>query len=76
MQMIATWQEALVAIMAHEAYHLRQHTTKAARNHGKYSEVDTEWAAHDALQEWREEQGYELRIELADSEPDVGVLDP
>lgn len=60
-QQIETWQEALVAIMAHEAYHLRQHTTKAARNHGRYSEVDTEWAAHRLLAAWREEQQVKVK---------------
>lgn len=54
--MVETWQEALICIMAHEAFHLRQYTVEAARNHGRYNEVDTEWAAFRLLGEWRAEQ--------------------
>lgn len=49
-----TWREALVSIMAHEAMHLRQHVTNNGE-HGKYNEVDTEWAAYRLLQEWKKE---------------------
>lgn len=52
---VETWQEALVSIMAHEGFHLRQHKVSGARNAGKYNEVDTEWAAYRLLQEWRKE---------------------
>lgn len=47
---VKSWKHMLVVIAAHEAMHLRQHRTKADR-HGRYTEIETEWAAkriHDA----------------------------
>ena len=50
---LADWREALVAITAHEAMHLRQYRMKP-KGHGRYSEVETEWAAFRLWREWKE----------------------
>jgi hypothetical protein len=51
---IADWQEALVAIAAHEAMHLRQYKKNPRGKRGRFNEVETEWAAYRLWKEWVE----------------------
>ncbi len=53
---IADWQEALVAITAHEAMHLRQYNKNPRGKRGRFNEVETEWAAYRLHKEWVETQ--------------------
>jgi hypothetical protein len=47
------WREALVAVTAHEAMHLRQHLTKKrGAKGGRKNEVETEWAAYRLWKRW------------------------
>lgn len=55
--MVEDWQEALVAILAHEAMHLRQYNKNPRGKRGRMNEVETEWAAFRLWKEWRDEQG-------------------
>lgn len=50
----ANWEEALVAITAHEAMHLRHFQVPKSRNRGRTNETDTQWAAYRLWKEWRE----------------------
>lgn len=51
---VADWQEALVAITAHEAMHLRQYKMNPRGKRGRMNEVETEWAAYRLWKEWVE----------------------
>lgn len=52
--MIESWRHALVCIAAHEAWHLHQY--KRRRGHGRFNEVDTEWAAKRIHDAWVEDR--------------------
>lgn len=56
---VATWQEALVAITAHEAYHVHQWDTEYQRlrlGKPRQSEVECEWAESRSLKRWKEDK--------------------
>lgn len=52
--MIEDWQRSLVAITAHEGWHLLQY--KIRHGHGRFNEVDTEWAAKRIHDAWVEDR--------------------
>jgi len=49
---VESWEEALIAITAHEVMHLRQHRIGSMRN-VRFSEVEAEWAEFRLLNRWR-----------------------
>jgi hypothetical protein len=53
---VADWKEALVAITAHEATHLRQFRS-VERKGGRFNEVQTEWAAFRLWRNWCRKNG-------------------